>query len=216
MQDINVNKVVLIGRIGEEPVLRYTQTNTAICSLRVVTTETFTNREGNLIESKSTHSVTIWGQKGEAFKNQAHANSRVFVEGSLRNRSYEDREGNTKWVTEINAQTAIVLGVASGQPAYQGAQGGYVQPQQGQTYGSQPVAQPPGPVVQQPGQVHQPPAPAVQQTGQAVPQPAPAVQQPGPATQQSAPAARQNPTQPEASAAESASPPQTPEDDLPF
>ncbi len=147
MQDINVNKVVLIGRIEEEPVLRHTQSNTAICSFRVAVTETYVNRDGNRMESKSTHSVTVWGQKGETLKNQAHANSRIFVEGSIRNRSYEDRDGNRKWVTEINAQNAFVLDAVSGHQTHQGAQGGYTQPQPA-TY--QPPAQQPAPATQQP------------------------------------------------------------------
>ena len=143
MQDINVNKVVLIGRIEEEPVLRHTQANTAICSFRVAVTETFVNRDGNPTERKSTHSVVVWGQKAESLKNQAHANSRIFVEGSLRNRSYDDRDGNRKWVTEVNAQNAFVLDAVSGYQTPQGAQGGYTQPQQAPAQQPAPPQQPP-------------------------------------------------------------------------
>ncbi|MCY3594574.1 MAG: single-stranded DNA-binding protein [Bacteroidetes bacterium] len=155
MQDINVNKVVLIGRIEEEPVLRHTQTNTAICSFRVVVTETYVNRDGNPTERKSTHSVVVWGQKAETFKNQAHANSLIFVDGSIRNRSYEDREGNRKWVTEINAQNAFVLDAVSGHQTHQGTQGGYSQPQPA-TY--QTPAQQTAPPSQQPPAQQAPPA----------------------------------------------------------
>ncbi|MXW15607.1 MAG: single-stranded DNA-binding protein [Rhodothermaceae bacterium] len=188
MQDINVNKVVLIGRIEEEPVLRHTQNNTAICSFRVAVTETYVNREGNRMESKSTHSVTVWGQKAEMFKNQAHANSRVFVEGSLRNRSYEDRDGNRKWVTEINAQNAFVLDAVSGYQTPQGVQGGYTQPQESQ------------------------PAPPQQRTavpGMPVGSSEPAAQQPASPPQQ--PPVQQGPP-----TVESSSSSHVPEDDLPF
>lgn len=190
MQDINVNKVVLIGRIEEEPVLRHTQNNTAICSFRVAVTETYVNREGNRMESKSTHSVVVWGQKAETLKNQAHANSRIFVEGSIRNRSYEDRDGNRKWVTEINAQNAFVLDSVSEHQTHQGTQGGYTQPQQ-----SQPAA-------------YQPPA---QQPPQRTAAPGMPVQSPSPAAQQPAPSTQQGPPTVEGSA-----PSHVPEDDLPF
>ncbi len=156
MQDINVNKVVLIGRIEEEPVLRHTQANTAICSFRVAVIETYLNRDGNPTESKSTHSVVVWGRKAEMLKNQAHANSRIFVDGSIRNRSYEDHEGNRKWVTEINAQNAFVLDAVSGHQAHQGVQGGYTQPQQSQPATYQPPAQQPAPAPQQPSTQQEP------------------------------------------------------------
>ena len=187
MQDINVNKVVLIGRIEEEPVLRHTQNNTAICSFRVAVTETYVNRDGNPTESKSTHSVVVWGKKAEMLKNQAHTNSRIFIEGSIRNRSYEDRDGNRKWVTEINAQTVFVLDATGGHQTHQGAQGGYTQPQQSQPATYQTPAQ----------------------------QPAPAAQQPGP-PQQPAPPPQQPPTQQGPPTVESSPPSHVPEDDLPF
>ena len=127
MQELDVNKVLLIGSIDKEPVVRYTQNNTAICQLRVKTTERYTSREGEQRESFSTHTVVVWGQKGERIKDQLHINSRVYVEGNIRNRSYQDDSGNTKWVTEISAQTVFPLG--GGAPAVQqGVQSGYGQP----------------------------------------------------------------------------------------
>ncbi len=151
MQDINVNKVVLIGRIEEEPVFRHTQNNTSICSFRVGVSETYMNRDGNRKESKSTHTVVVWGQKADALRDQAHANSRIFVEGSIRNRSYDDREGNKKWVTEINAQTAVILDLDSG-GGYQTdseTQSEHAQPPQNQPDNSQGPAQQPTPALQQ-------------------------------------------------------------------
>lgn len=129
MQELDVNNVLLIGSLDKEPELRYTQNNNvAICQLRVKTMEYFVTRDGEQRESSSTHTVSVWGQKGEKIKNQLHINSRVYVKGTLRNRSYQDESGNTKWVTEINAQTVFPLD--GGEPAVQqGVQDSYVQPQ---------------------------------------------------------------------------------------
>ena len=141
MQDISVNKAVLIGRLEKDPELRYTSNNTAICSLRVLTTESYANREGQPVERRVTHTVVIWGQKGERLNDQLRANSRVFVEGSIRNRSYENNAGERKWVTEIIAQTAVPLDAGGTPPVQQGAQGGYTQTQPNPSYSSAPVQQ---------------------------------------------------------------------------
>ena len=193
LQDISINKVVLIGRLSKEPELRHIASGTAICQLRVVTTESYVNREGNPVERRASHTVVVWGQKGEAIANQVHTNTRVFVEGRIQNRSYENQHGETKWITEIVASNAFALeqgGGNYGQPAPSGAygqqqSGGYGQPSGGYT-------QPP------------PSAPPQQQPGGAsyVPEQPPPVQQP--------------PTAPPATT--DSSPPTTivPDDDLPF
>jgi len=161
MQNISVNKVLLIGVVDGVPDLRYTQTNRAVLNMRVVTSETYVNREGQTIESKSSHTVAVWGQKGENLKNQLHPNSRVMIEGRIRNRSYEDNTGQKKWVTEIDAQTAIALDVSTQQAS--------------------------PPVSAQPQQTHHPsvppqqPAPPPQQPPQSAPPQYQPPQQPAPA-----------------------------------
>jgi len=187
MQEINVNKVVLIGSLEREPELRYTSNNTAILNLRVVTTESYVTRDGQVAESRATHSVIVWGQKGERLKDQLYANSRIFVEGSLRNRSYEDNTGNRKWITEINAQTAFPINRDNSASMQQEGQGMSAQPQQTQPYAAPPAQQS---------------APPAQQS-------APPAQQSAPPAQQSAP-----PAQPAPPAQHT--PPTGAEEDLPF
>ncbi len=119
MQNISVNKVLLIGIVDGIPDLRYTQTNRAVLNMRVITSETYVNRERQTMESKSSHTVVVWGQKAENLKNQLQANSRVLIEGRIRNRSYEDSNtGQKKWITEIDAQTAISLDASTQQGSY--------------------------------------------------------------------------------------------------
>ena len=144
LQDISINKVVLIGRLSRDPELRHTNSGTAICQLRVVTTESYVNREGDPGESRASHTVVVWGKRGEDIANRARTNTRVFVEGRIQNRSYENQQGETRWVTEINARTVFPMEEEGnyGQPAPSGAygqqpggghgqQGGYGQPSMG-------------------------------------------------------------------------------------
>ena len=125
LQDISINKVVLIGRLSRDPELRHTNSGTAICQLRVVTTESYVNREGDPGESRASHTVVVWGKRGEDMANRARTNTRVFVEGRIQNRSYENQQGETRWVTEINARTVFPLEEEGnyGQPAPSGAYG---------------------------------------------------------------------------------------------
>ncbi len=168
MPGISVNKVLLIGSLEKDPELRYTSTNTAICQLRVVTTEAYVNRDGQQAESKSTHTVVVWGQRGERIKDQVRAGSWVHVEGSIRNRSYEDTSGNKKWVTEVNAQTIFPTSVDEGAPNQLVGQGSHTQPQGGnysQPQQSQPHNTPQQSSSTTPTPTTQEPAPVAQSSG---------------------------------------------------
>ena len=212
LQDISINKVVLIGRLSRDPELRHTANGTAICQLRVVTTESYVNREGDPGESRASHTVVVWGKKGEDMANRARTNTRVFVEGRIQNRSYENQQGETRWVTEINARTAFTLEDEGnyGQPAPSGGYGqqqssGYGQQQQGGGYAQQQGGgygqQQGGGYGQQQGGYTQP------SPGAPPPQSPPPVQQPPPA---------QPPSGPSTSTDASPSTTIVPEDDLPF
>ncbi len=201
MSEISVNKVLLIGSLEKDPELRYTSNNTPICQLRVVTTEKYTSRDGQQIDAKSTHTVTVWGQKGERIKDQAQAGSRVYVEGSIKNRSYEDTSGNKKWVTEVNAQTVFSLPVGEGAPVESGHQGGYSQ-SQGGNYGQPQQSQAHNTPPQQPSHTNSPQSPPPTTQG-------PATQPSGPATPSTG--TNQGPAEVQANSSNT-----LPEDDLPF
>ena len=193
MQEISVNKVVLIGRIDRDPELRYTQTNTAIFSMRVKTVESYVGRDGQPAERKATHSVIVWGQKGQMLKEQVRTNSRVYVEGRIQNRSYETSGGETRWVTEVVAQNAFALDSAPES-----------QPQAAPQTWSNPPQQPsPNPSTQPPAQ-------------QPVQQPAPTADQPAPPVQQAPAEPEVPPAAPQPGAPSSSSSEIAPDDDLPF
>lgn len=104
-----VNKVILVGNLGQDPELRYTGTGTAVCNLRLATNESYKDASGEWIERTEWHSIVAWGRLGEICNEYLHKGSQVYFEGSLQTRSYEDRDGNTKYVTEIKAREMMIL-----------------------------------------------------------------------------------------------------------
>lgn len=116
-----VNKVILVGNLGQDPELRYTGTGTAVCNLRLATNESYKDASGEWIERTEWHSIVAWGRLGEICNEYLRKGSQVYFEGSLQTRSYDDRDGNTKYVTEIKAREMMIL---SGRGDGDGGSGG--------------------------------------------------------------------------------------------
>jgi len=98
----SLNKVMIIGNIQpSDPELRQTQTGMPICSFKVVTDESYKDKEGNMVERSEWHSIVFWGRAGEIISQYMKKGSKIFVEGRLQTRKYEDKEGQTRYTTEI-------------------------------------------------------------------------------------------------------------------
>jgi single-strand DNA-binding protein len=120
-----VNKAILIGNLGQDPELRYTQSDTAVCNMRVATTDSYTDRDGNEVEQTEWHNVVAWGRLAEICNEYLEKGSRAYFEGSMQTRSWEDRDGNTRYTTEVKAQEVQFLGRVAGDGGGPGgAQGG--------------------------------------------------------------------------------------------
>ena len=104
-----VNKVILIGNLGQDPELRYTGSGTAVCNLRVATNESYKDQDGQFVEKTEWHSVVTWSRLAEICGEYLKKGSRVYFEGSLQTRSWEDRDGNTRYTTEIKAREMMML-----------------------------------------------------------------------------------------------------------
>ncbi len=104
-----VNKVILIGNLGQDPELRYTGSGTAVCNMRLATTNTYTNRDGEEVQDTEWHNVVAWGRLGEVCNEYLSKGSQVYFEGSLQTRSWEDRDGNTRYTTEVKARDMTFL-----------------------------------------------------------------------------------------------------------
>ena len=109
-----LNKVMLIGNLGQDPELRYTQGNTAVLNMRIATTETFLNRDNERQERTEWHTIVLWGKRGEGLHKILAKGNRIFVEGRLQTRSWEDKQGQKRYTTEVVATNVILLGGAAG------------------------------------------------------------------------------------------------------
>jgi single-strand DNA-binding protein len=105
---------MLLGNLGAEPELRMTGGGQAVLKLRLATSETYLDRNKARQERTEWHSVVVWGKRAEALAKILAKGSKVFVEGGLRTSSYDDRDGNKRYRTEIVAQNLLLLGGRGG------------------------------------------------------------------------------------------------------
>ncbi len=110
-----LNKAILIGNLGQDPELRYTQGGQPVLNLRMATTETFVNRDKERQQRTEWHTVVVWGKRGEALNKILSKGRGICVEGRIQTRKWEDRDGNKRYGTEIVATNVILLG-GKGQP----------------------------------------------------------------------------------------------------
>jgi len=96
-----VNKVILIGNLGADPEMRYTQSGTAVATLSVATNRKWKDKEGNLQDETEWHRVIVWAQSAEFCSNYLSKGSKVYVEGRLQTRKWKDQTGNDRYTTEI-------------------------------------------------------------------------------------------------------------------
>ena len=100
-----VNKVILIGNLGSDPELRYTESGTAVATLSVATSRTWKNKSGEKQDETEWHRVIVWAQSAEFCGNYLKKGSKVYIEGRLQTRKWQDQNGNDKYTTEIIANT---------------------------------------------------------------------------------------------------------------
>ncbi|GBD26050.1 Single-stranded DNA-binding protein [bacterium HR30] len=112
-----VNKVILIGNLGRDPEVRFTPNGQAVARFSVATTEKWRDQQGQLQERTEWHNVVVWGKQAETCGQYLAKGRQVYVEGRLQTRSYDDKEGVKRQVTEVVAQTVRFLGGGSGRPA---------------------------------------------------------------------------------------------------
>lgn len=105
-----MNRVILLGNLGADPELRYTQAGTAVLSLRLATNESYQDRNKDTQERTEWHSVVVWGARAESLSKSLSKGNRLLVEGSLRTSSYE-KDGVKRYKTEIHAREVCVTTV---------------------------------------------------------------------------------------------------------
>lgn len=107
---MSVNKVILVGNLGKDPELRYTPSGTAVATFSLATTERYKDRDGQRQEKTEWHNIVAWRQLAEICGKFLHKGKQVYIEGKIQTRSYDDRDGNKRYITEIVADQMQMLG----------------------------------------------------------------------------------------------------------
>jgi len=110
-----VNKVILIGNLGADPEIRYTQTGTPVATFRIATTEVWKKQDGSKEEQTEWHRIVAFKRLAEICGEYLSKGSKVYIEGKLRTNKWEDRDGNTRYTTEIIAREMKILTPRGGQ-----------------------------------------------------------------------------------------------------
>ena len=122
-----INKVILIGNLGADPEIRYTQSGTPVCNFNVATTERWKGQDGQQQEQTEWHKVVAWRRLAEICSEFLSKGSKVYIEGKLQTRKWQDQNGNDRYTTEIVARDMQMLtprGASSTNESY-GTDGGY-------------------------------------------------------------------------------------------
>jgi single-strand DNA-binding protein len=104
-----VNRVMLIGNLGKDPDIQFLEGNIGVAKFSLATTETYKDRSGKLISQTEWHTVVLWRGLAELAQKYLHRGSLVYIEGRLKTRSWEDKEGNKKFATEVVGDNLIML-----------------------------------------------------------------------------------------------------------
>jgi single-strand DNA-binding protein len=104
-----VNRVMLIGNLGREPELQHIEGNIAVAKFPLATTETYKDKNGNLVSQTEWHNIVLWRGLAELAQKYLHKGSLVFIEGRIRTRSWEDKDKNKKFSTEILGDNLVML-----------------------------------------------------------------------------------------------------------
>ena len=105
-----VNKVILVGNLGANPEMRFTQGGQAVANLRLATTERWTDKSGQKQEATEWHRVVVWGKQAEIVGQYLTKGRQVYVEGSIRTRQWQDQQGQKRYTTEVVARNVQMLG----------------------------------------------------------------------------------------------------------
>ena len=131
----SVNKVILVGNLGRDAEVRYTQGGAAVATLNMATTEVWNDRtSGQRQERTEWHRVVVWGKQAETLSEYLLRGKQIYVEGRLQTRQWDDRDGNKRYTTEVRADRVVLLSGRGGEPG-RGREQGSAQPGDGREQG---------------------------------------------------------------------------------
>lgn len=119
---MSVNKVILVGRLGQNPEVRYTPSGAAVANFSIATSESWVDKGGQKQERTEWHRIVVWGKLAELCNQYLSKGRQVYIEGRLQTREWQDKSGQTKYTTEVQAQTVQFLGSGPNAGAGAGSQ----------------------------------------------------------------------------------------------
>lgn len=119
-----VNKVILVGHLGADPDMRYTPSGQGVCELRLATSESWNDKNGQRQERTEWHRVVVWGKRAEICSKYLAKGRQVYIEGRIQTRNYDDKDGNKRYITEVIANDVQFLGGGGGGGGGRGGGGG--------------------------------------------------------------------------------------------
>lgn len=137
---MSLNKVMLIGNVGKDPEVRHLESGAVTASFTLATTERYKDRNGETKDQTEWHNIVCWRALAEVVEKYVRKGTQLYIEGKIRTRSYTDRDGNTRYITEITADSLQMLGRRSDNQAP-------VQPQPQPQYQALPQPQKSTPVI---------------------------------------------------------------------
>ena len=105
-----VNKVILVGRLGKDPEVRHLESGAAVANFSIATSETYKDKQGNKQESTEWHNIVLWRGLAEIAEKYLTKGNLVYIEGKLKTRSWQDKDGNTRYTTEVVGDNMTMLG----------------------------------------------------------------------------------------------------------
>lgn len=126
---MSVNKVILVGNVGKDPETRYLDESTAITKFPMATSETYKNKSGERVSNTEWHNVVLWRGLAQVAEKYVKKGTQIYIEGRIKTRSYDDADGNKKYITEIVGDQMQLLGRKPDDAGEQGSQGAYQAPE---------------------------------------------------------------------------------------
>ena len=106
----SLNRVMLIGNLGQDPDLKYTPTGKAVANFTIATKDRWKDKDGQSQERTEWHRIVLWGRQAEIAKDYLRKGKQIYLEGRLQTRNYDDKDGNKRWITEIIGYNLQMLG----------------------------------------------------------------------------------------------------------
>ncbi len=114
---MSINKVILVGNVGKDPEVRYLDSGVAVANFPFATSETYRNKNGEKVTTTEWHNIVLWRGLAEVAEKYVKKGSQLYIEGRIRTRAWDDKEGNKRYTTEIVGDNMQMLGKRSDSPA---------------------------------------------------------------------------------------------------